>query len=58
MVDQKLHKIFNLKKITYIHKYESKPFIHKYAKILIYIASKSAYNQNNTKCNTTIYVIV
>ena len=25
--------------------------VDKYAKILMYIASKSAYNQNNAKCN-------
>ena len=25
--------------------------IHKYAKFLMYIASKSAYNQNSSECN-------
>ena len=34
--------------------YESKPFIHKYAKFLIYIASKSEYNQNSTECNPSL----
>lgn len=42
-IDQKLHKIFKFKRKTniHVHIYESKSFIHKYAKVLIHMASKS-----------------
>lgn len=41
-------KILNKNKYIHVYPYESKPFIHKYAKSLIYIASNSAHNHNNT----------
>jgi len=38
----------------HVHPYESKPFIHKYAKVLIYIACKGAHNQNSIECNPSL----
>jgi hypothetical protein len=53
---KKYIKYSNFEKNIYIHvhPYESKPLYTNMQKFFMYIASKGAYNQNSTECNTSL----